>query len=295
MASVQPVRRKRRRAWSTRVGLAVAVPLLLAACGKSANVAQSSNTATTTTVTSTHTVTSTTATSKTSTSSSGGASGGSLPSKQQALAYVKAVNLRASDLPGYTSKPKEHEKESSEEKHASQRFLGCLVRNLGDLGKVDKSLEGTAEGGADLAEAGSPEFQRQTEPLRSEMVQSFVLLMRSATLPGIIARAFRAKGAEGCLSSFVRADFGAALGNGLRLGSLALHEIAAPANAFGWRVISLIRYRSVTIPFEMDLLGFSTGRTFVLVFTVGLSQRFDPQVERHVVTTLMKRAKSEPL
>jgi hypothetical protein len=299
VAPVQPAR-LRLRAWSLTVALASVTALLLGACGKSGkpgSVAQASS-VTTTTVTSTSTVTSSTSTVTSSTSTSaapGGSTHGSSSSKEQALAYAQAVNLQASDLPGYAAKAKERKQESATEKRATGQFLACLVDNLGGAAKDSEgAVEGAVTGGS-VGEASSPEFERQSNPLESEMIQSSVMVTRSAELPAIIARAFRARGAEECLSRFFRTTFDDSLEKGTHVGPLAVHELAAPAHAFGWRLISSIQARGLEVPFEMDLLGFSIDRAFVFVYTVSLSHPFNPHVERHAVSVLMARAKSHPL
>lgn len=199
---------------------------------------------------------------------------------------MRAVNLRAGDLPGYAAQPRTPEGKSESEKRATRQFAACLGVDHGPSAGADP-------GSSELAEGSSPELARKEGPLRAEMIQSFVTVFHDAETSALVNRLFGEESAGRCISSYLRKILrGAELPSTLREGPIAVHQFAAPAHAFGWRIASYFAYRELTIPLELDMLGFSEGRGYVFVSAFALGGRFDPGAERHAVSLLMERARS---
>jgi len=202
--------------------------------------------------------------------------------RAQTLAYARAVNIRAGDVPGFAvSSERDHEHESSSEKRFERKFLACA------------GLSG--HGSESSPEASSPSFERK-RGIVSASVSSSVSIAGSALLAETQARAFASGRLRTCLARAFDGLMRAERPRGAQVGPVSVKYGSPPAPgasaSFGLRVTADLTLRHIPIPFYMDLLGFSYGRAEVMLFTIGLPAPFPAALEEELFTLLLRRAKA---
>ncbi|HEY1688396.1 MAG TPA: hypothetical protein VGF95_05970 [Solirubrobacteraceae bacterium] len=271
-----------------RCGIAGAlVALALAGCGSSGGSASglpsgssataSASVSTSTSVTSTKTTRSEAA---------------SPPSKAQALAFAKAVNLRASDLPGFKVKAEEEEHESAAEKRISREVERCVAAPFHEAGGHGEHGEQEEQGS--IAEANSPSFERQSN-LSDETVSSSVEVVESEASVLAALAIIRSERTGTCFAHYLGLLLHTEKLGGVHLSGLRVGKINAPANGFGWRIKLTLTDRHVAVPLQMQFLGFAIGRAEVTLEVMSLPEQFPIETERGLVKLLMQRAKTQPL
>ena len=232
-----------------------------------------------------HTVTVSGQASTASTSTAPGGAAGTT-SKAQALAFARAVNLRAADVPGFKASaktPAEHE--SAAEKRLEEKLRGCL------------GVSGT-KGVAEVAEAGSPEFKRALGPF-SQTVSSSVSVATSAAGAARELKAMRAPGVPTCVAHYFELIL-----KSKKLGHVTVAPVSVAAGSppapgtsgsFGWRFRSGLGIRGIEIPFTLDILGFIDGPAEVTFESFDLPRPLPASTEERLFTLLVQRARSHPL
>lgn len=205
--------------------------------------------------------------------------GGRAASRPQASALAKALNLRASDLPGFGS--------NAQGKHPTATEA-ALERTL-------RACMGGA-GSDTLAEASSAAFQDRSQGVHLS-VSSTVTVAKSTARAQAQLRAMRSNQARGCLRSFVGKLLGAQSRSGAataKLVSIAKGDPSAPGTSggFGWRITGGFVAGAVRVPFFIDLLGFVYGQANVTLLNVGLPIPFPAVAERQLFALLLARAKT---
>ncbi len=208
------------------------------------------------------------------------ATAGRLTTKAQAVAFARAVNLTAADVPGFKISSA-HERETAAEKRLEHEMLRCV----GALG----SNHG-------IVEMSSGEFGRETSAVE-ESVQSEVSVARTPTLAARELAAIRgsASHVRACLSHYLSLLFKSHRYDGATVGPVSIAQGTPPApgaaGSFGWHIATTITLRRVAVPIHIDILGFVDGPAEVSLFTTGVPQPFPPATEERLFSLLLTRAK----
>jgi hypothetical protein len=208
---------------------------------------------------------------------SGGASGGGEEAKARAFAI--AVNLKASDLPGFHASP-EHQHQGAAEKRLEPELLKCVG--------------GAAVKGA-ATEAGSKTYERG-ESVISQSVSSQVTVARTAALAAKELASIRAGHLQGCLSHYFNLLLASQNLHGAKVGPVSTKHGSPPApgtgGSFGLRFTETLTLRGLRIPFYVDILGFVKGPAEVSLFTFGVPRQFPAALEEQLFSLLLERAKA---
>jgi hypothetical protein len=250
---------------------------LLTACGSSHHVA----------TTAAHGTTSTEARP----SRASGASTGTekLRTKSQAVAFARAVNLRASDVPGFRiSSEHENEHKTAAEKRLEHEMLGCL-------GAPSPKEERAKE----LAEVKSPELKLE-HGLADETVDSSVSVARTAVTVAKELATINSAHARACVSRYFNLIFKGKAFHGAHIGPVSIASGTPPApgatGSFGWRISATIsttiNTHSIAIPFYFDILGFVDGQAEVSLMSSGVVEPFPAATEERLFSLLLERAKA---
>jgi hypothetical protein len=213
------------------------------------------------------------------------------PSKSQAQAFARAVNLRAADVPGFkVSAEHGHEHETAAEKQLERELLGCIGAGVG-------TGVGAGHNGQ-LAEVSSKEFERENKN-GLQSVQSGVTVEPTAALAVKELAEVRSERGRNCFSHYLSLLFKGKKFSGASIGpvSISAGSPSAPgtSGSFGWRISTTITVQRVAVPFYMDILGFVYGPTEVSLFSFGLPEPFPAATEQHLFSLLLKRAKANSI
>lgn len=244
----------------------LATVTLLASCGKVQTVV-------------TRTVTTQGVAPPTARSKAGG--GKSSEAKTKALAFIRAVNLRASDVPGFSSKAREKERSTPAEKRAGHELQRCL---------------GRAPEAGPLAERSSPSFQRGGTSIAQQSVSSSVTIARSSAVAAKEVSEVSSAHARSCFTHYLEQLFSGLEAGGAKVGLISIAHGTPPAPpggaSFGLRATASLIVRSVHIPFYLDILGFVQGAREVILQTWGIPAPFPSASEQQLYTLLLERAKA---
>jgi hypothetical protein len=211
---------------------------------------------------------------------SGGGSGG--VTRAQALAFARAVNLTADDLPGFraTRQPR-HKSESGAEGRLERQMLACV---------------GAPATRASLAEASSANFERQA-PLSELSASSEVTVARTPASAKLGLGAIDSEHTRSCLSRYFNLLFRGRRSHGATFAAVSVSQGRPPApgtsGSFGWRITTQIIGHGVSIPFYVDLLGFVYGPAEVSLLSSGAPQPFPAAAEQALYLLLLKRATAQ--
>ncbi len=237
---------------------------LLASCGKGGSTSSSA--------------------SKSTASNSGAARAGkSAPvTHARALAYARAVNLTASDVPGFTASDR-HEHSSPHDRQLEHELMSCA------------GLSGTSKG---VLEEGSKSF---------ELKRGIVNLSVSSevSVEPSVAQAQRLRGAVAsprvreCFSRYVGLLLQSLHVKGASIGPVTIQSGTPPApgtgGGFGWRITASFAVRGIKLPFYLDILGFVDGPSEVTLTSSGLLRPFPAEAQQHLYALLLARAKANAL
>jgi hypothetical protein len=209
------------------------------------------------------------------------------PSKSQAQAFARAVNLRATDVPGFkVSAEHGHEHETAAEKQLERELLGCI------------GAGGGAGHSSQLAEVSSKEFEREDKN-GAQSVQSGVTVEPTAALAVKELAEVRSERGRDCFSHYLSLLFKGKKFSGASIGpvSISSGSPSAPgtSGSFGWRISTTITVHRVAVPFYMDILGFVYGPTEVSLLSFGLPEPFPAATEQHLFSLLLQRAKANSI
>lgn len=199
----------------------------------------------------------------------------------KAAAFARAVNLRATDVPGFAvSHAQLRHRESASEKLLSRELRACA---------------GSQREGKALYEANSGEFERKAS-LASQGVSSQVAVQQSSASAAKGLATFRSSRARSCLSRYFAKLLSGLSTHGTRASKISTKYGSPPApgtaGAFGLRVTATLSFRSVQIPFYLDYLVFVDGAAEVSLRSIGTPMPFPPRAEEHLFSLLVERAKA---
>jgi len=237
--------------WLARSGALLATVGLLAACGKS----------------------------DPSTSTSRHASAASGGERARALAFARAVNLTAAEVPGFHVSAKQKEHETPSEKRLKQKLAACV-----------HPVTATP-----LAEAGSPDFER-SEGLGTASVQSEVTVTSSAAVAAKELALVRSKRTRECVSRYIQLLVHAQKHPGASYGAVSVVQRtpAAPGadGSFAWRISMPITVHGITLGIYFDIFGFVAGPHEVTLFVSGAPLPPSARAEELLFGLLLAKAKA---
>jgi hypothetical protein len=209
---------------------------------------------------------------------------GDAPSKSQALAFARAVNLTAADVPGFTvSHQSEHS--TATEKRAEGQLMRCLGESASHKGQV---------------ELGSKDFEDETSSFVVS-VSSEVTVMRTPALAAHGLALIKRGRTRACVSHYFNLLVGGLKTPGAKVGKFTISTGTPPApgtrGSFGWRLSATITVQKggTQVPFYLDILGFVYGRAEVTLLTSSVPQPFPSSQESRLFALLVKRAKTHSI
>ncbi len=204
---------------------------------------------------------------------------GALSSRQRALAFAAAVNLTATDLPGFTlSSEKAHH--TSRERSAEQEMLRCT---------------GSTGPGSELASASSKSFQLK-RGLLDLGVSSEVAVARSSQAAAGELAAIRGSRIRACAARYLDQLLRGQRSGPAVAGAVSIQSGTPPApgtsGGFGWRITAPLSFQGVKISFYVDILGFVYGQARVSLFSSGALLPFPAAVQQRLFMLLLERARA---
>jgi hypothetical protein len=210
------------------------------------------------------------------------AESGSSPAKQRALAFARAVNLTASDVPGFSPGAREG-KSSANEKRLEHQLTQCT------------GLAGSRKA---VLEAGSQDF-RLKHQIVDLSVSSEVSVQSSAAQAQQGLATIRSPHIRSCFSRYLTQLFDGEQVKGAKAGPVTVQSGTPPApgtsGGFGLRVTATFIVRGIKVPVYLDFLGFVDGASEVTLTSSGLLQPFPASIQQHLFALLLARAKAHPL
>jgi hypothetical protein len=196
--------------------------------------------------------------------------------KGEAVALANAIALKASDVPaGYKSSPAEPESKEDE-------FGEQLAKCAGGAGNAHR-----------LAKVKSPEFTREAGLHRVSM-QSSVEVQETPALAQQDLRAIRSERGKTCFSQFLDKQLGGKSSSGATIGHATVTEGTPPASSadggFALHVSLNIEYQGIKVPTSVEILGFISGSTEVLLFGIGVEETIPASIQQHLYGVLVQRA-----
>jgi hypothetical protein len=196
--------------------------------------------------------------------------------RARAVAFARAVNLRASDVPGLRVSHRKP-KHSASERETERRLERCVGISSSDQ----------------LLEAGSSDFER-TGGISQFSVSSNVSVSRSATIAHRELARLRGSHARACLQHYLALLLRGPSFRGAAVGPVRVQEGTPPATgangSVGMRISTSITVRRIPIPFYMDILGFVYGPAEVSLMSTGVPIPFPAPTQQRLFLALLARA-----
>ena len=217
-----------------------------------------------------------------------GSGTGRPPSKPAALAFARAVNLTAADLPGFSASS-QHEGTTGAEQRLERRMLACV----GPGGSA-----GTVTGTHSVADLGSESFQFK-HGIVDLGVSSEVSVNSTASRTISELAAIRSAHVRECFSHYLNLLFRSKQYAGASVGAVSIASGTPPApgtaGGFGWRITAKLITRGIELPLYMDVLGFVYGPSRVTLFSSGALEPFPAAAQERLFMLLLDRAKARAL
>ncbi|HEV2973685.1 MAG TPA: hypothetical protein VGX69_01650 [Solirubrobacteraceae bacterium] len=211
-----------------------------------------------------------------------GAAKGAPVTYATARAYARAVNLIASDVPGFTASEL-HEHNTARERRLEHELMSCA------------GLTGTSKG---VLEEGSKSFELK-HGIVNLSVSSEVSVEPSAAQARRLRGAVASPRVRGCFSRYLELLLRSLHVKGASIGAVTIQSGTPPApgtgGGFGWRITASFGVRGVKLPFYLDILGFVEGPSEVTLTSSGLLRPFPAEAQQRLYTLLLTRAKAHAL
>jgi hypothetical protein len=204
------------------------------------------------------------------------------PTRAQAQAFARAVNLSVSDIPEVTLAPKRSKRSDAQEK---REFRACEERGFH---------------ARPILETSSPRLKRGRE-LEAEQFSSTVSVVPDA---GAVAREFasmQSATVRECLAQALTRNFSTKAVQEAHWGHFTLSPlpISLPgvSATLGIRatVALNIPYNEVSVPIYVDLLAFAVGHGEVELTAISLTQPVPAATESEILALLLARAKAHAI
>jgi len=198
----------------------------------------------------------------------------------QAKAYAQAVNLRATDVPGFAHNRERAHPESQSERRATRELHECAGSQAQDEG---------------LFEAGSGEFSRKASIIR-QGVSSQVAVASSASAAAETLAGLRSNRVRACLSHYFTKLLTRLGSHGASVGHVTTKYGSPPApgtsGSFGLRVTAIVSFSGIRLPFYIDYLSFVDGAGEISLLSLGTPVPFPASIEERLFSLLVARAKA---
>jgi hypothetical protein len=204
------------------------------------------------------------------------------PSRAQALAFVRAVNLSVGDLPEASVEAKRSPRDDAAERLEERR--------------CEKGLH---QGGK-LVEGSSPRLKRGKE-LEVERISSTVEVMRSERTIASEFSAVASPALRKCLARVLTRNLQDKPVREARWGRVTVSKLPVRApgasDTAGLRitVVLNIPFNEVSVPMYFDVMGFAVGPAEVTLSAFSVTQPVPATTEQELLTLLLARAKAQPL
>jgi hypothetical protein len=200
----------------------------------------------------------------------------------QAVAFARAVNLTAADVPGFTPSS-QHEVETGPEKRLQMRLRRCV---------------GPVQLGGGLAEEQSPSFKLKQDVLDLG-VSSEVSVARSAADAARELAAIRGARARSCFSRYLDLLLQSRHVRGAQASPVSIASGTPPApgasGSFAWRITASFTVDRLRLSLYTDILGFVLGPARVTLVSSGAVRPFPAQVQQRLYALLLARATARAL
>jgi hypothetical protein len=197
----------------------------------------------------------------------------------KARAFAVAVNLKASDLPGFHP-ASGHEHKSAAEKRLEPQLAKCV---------------GGAGAKREATEVSSRTYERGSSII-TQSVSSQVTVARTSALAARELASIRGGHLKSCLARYLSQLLASTNLHGAKIGPVSTKQGSPPApgtdGSFGLRFIEPVTLHGLRIPFYVDILGFVKGRAEVSLFTFGVLREFPAALEEQLFSLLLERAKT---
>jgi hypothetical protein len=218
------------------------------------------------------------------------------PARERALAFAQSVNLTPEDVPGFTARSK-HDSSSTREKQLGRELAHCTGAAV--VGSGESSGEGHLPGeGKSLADQSSKDFELK-HGIIDFSVNSQVSVQSSAADARKGLQAIRSAHVRKCFSRYLQMLFAGEKVKGATAGPVSIQAGDPPApgttGGFGWRITASFIVHGIKVPIYLDFLGFVDGPAEVTLLSSGLIRPFPAEVQQHLFTTLLARAKAHKL
>jgi hypothetical protein len=207
------------------------------------------------------------------------------PTRTRALAFARAVNLTAADLPGFASAQHAGAK-------PQRRAEGELFRCAGARRAAG------SENSSALATASSPSFEFK-HGIIDLGVSSEVGVARSSALARAELAALHSGRVRGCFTRYLDSVLSAGRPHGTIVGSVSIEAGTPPApgasGSFGWRVRATFGVNGLKVPVYLDLLGFVYGPARVTLVSSGALRPFPALAQQRLFSLLLSRAQAHAI
>ncbi len=208
--------------------------------------------------------------------------GGRGSSAERAIA--QAINLHASDLPGFTVAPPDH---SGTGQQLDSRMKACV-----GSGWIAQ------HSGGHLVDVSSPQFTSGSG-LQTEQVGSDVAITRSTRSVSSDLAAISSGRIQGCLAPTLD---GLAIptqsGAVVTIDNVQVIPLAAPAGgsdgSFGIRTTMTMNALGINVPVILDILGYAVGKDELSLDAFTIGHPLAVQTEQQLSSLLISRALSRP-
>lgn len=211
-----------------------------------------------------------------------GASRGGAPTRSQALAFARAVNLTAADVPGFAAS-RGRESESAHERELQRGLRQCA---------------GPTPFGPGVADAQSPAFKLKQDVLDLG-VSSEVSVAQSSTQAKRELAAIRGQRIKGCFTRYLDLLLQSQRTGGVQLTPVSILTGTPPApgaiGSFGWRITATFVASQIRLSLYVDILGFVVGPARVTLVSSGALRPFPAAIQQRLYTLLLARARSTAL
>lgn len=209
--------------------------------------------------------------------SPGALSRSSPPTASQAVAFARAVNLTAADVPGFTASSAD-EAETAQEQRLQRRLRACV---------------GPAGFAAGLAAERSPPFKLNRDILELG-VSSEVTVARSLALAAGELAAIRGGHIRACFSRYLTLLLESHDYRGVQLSPVSIASGTPPApgatGSFGWRITAAFTVDRLRLSLYVDILGFVLGPARVTLVSSGAVRPFPAEIQQRLYSLLLARA-----
>lgn len=197
--------------------------------------------------------------------------------KPQALAFARAVNLTAADVPGFTVSSTD-ENETAAEEHRQRQLLQCA----GPVVSADALAE---------VKSSSFELKRNIVDLG---VSSEVGVARTSAVAARELAAIRSDRVRGCFSRYLDSLLKGGSYHGARVSPVAISSGTPPApgatGSFGWRITATFTVDRLRLSLYVDILGFVIGPARVTLISSGALRPFPALIQQRLFSLLLARA-----